>query len=118
MGLNLRQQRTDFSPSLASRSTSVRLARGRLRPWENFLAWFLSGLERQLALLEAGEFSNVLARFEALCPSIRDTRLEILIDGRWRHATSRGLAEDGSLLVDRPEGRRQLHGSESLRILK
>ncbi|MCZ6779771.1 MAG: biotin--[acetyl-CoA-carboxylase] ligase [Acidobacteria bacterium] len=117
-GLNLRQQRTDFSPSLAARSTSVRLARGRLRPWESFLAWFLSGLEKQLTLLEAGESSTVLARFGALCPSIRDTRLRILIDGRWRHATSRGLAEDGSLLVDLPEGQRRLHGSEPLRILR
>lgn len=117
-GLNLRQKRADFSPSLVNRSTSVRLARGTLRPVESFLAWFLSGLERQVALLEAGECSDVLARFAALSPSTRDTHLKILIDGCWRRATSRGLAEDGSLLVDFPEGERRLHGSEPLRLLR
>ncbi|MEE9219119.1 MAG: biotin--[acetyl-CoA-carboxylase] ligase [Acidobacteriota bacterium] len=117
-GLNIGQRRSDFALSLRGRATSLALEGARSQRRETILHAFLVSLERRLMELEAGASDRVLARFEALSPSSSGAALLVQLDGRRRRAISRGLARDGSLRIDLPEGSRQLRTAEVLRILE
>jgi BirA family biotin operon repressor/biotin-[acetyl-CoA-carboxylase] ligase len=118
-GLNLAQRPADFSPPLRRRATSVGLETGRVPPRGVLLRSFLERFGRELAALEAGHNASLLRRYAALSPAARPgARLRLILDGRRRRARSAGLAPDGALRVELPEGMRLLRSADALRIVE
>jgi BirA family biotin operon repressor/biotin-[acetyl-CoA-carboxylase] ligase len=118
-GLNLTHRLGDFSAPLRRRATSVRIEGGRVPPRGPLLRAFLDRLERELAALESGESRPLLRRYAAHSPAARPgARLRLILDGRRRCARGAGLAPDGALRVELPEGMRVLRSADSLRILE
>jgi BirA family biotin operon repressor/biotin-[acetyl-CoA-carboxylase] ligase len=118
-GLNMSQRRRDFPPPLRRRATSLRLQTGRVPARGLLLSVFLGRLELEVAALESGRSGPLLRRYAALSPAARrGARLRLILDGRRRRARGAGIAPDGALRVELPEGMRVLRSADTLRILE
>lgn len=117
-GLNLAQRREDFPAALRRRATSLRLEGADPVDRATLVESWLADLERRLASLERGSVRGLLRRFRSLSPTCEGAALLVELEGRRRRAVSRGLAPDGSLRIDLPEGRRVLRSADLLRVLE
>lgn len=112
IGLNVNQRETDFPPELRHSATSLRLAAGRgILELEPVAAGLLRGLERIATRLKRGAWEAVAADWERLAPAARGRRVRVAQGsrpaGRARafEGLTRGLGDDGALLVERSDGR-------------
>jgi BirA family biotin operon repressor/biotin-[acetyl-CoA-carboxylase] ligase len=114
-GFNLAHRDEDFPEALRGVATSVALARGGEAPGaESVARAFLSRLASFSAGLGEGRFDEVLARWTARAPRASGARVRVSIGTETFTATTRGLAPDGGLVVERDDGgRATLHSGDS-----
>lgn len=114
-GFNLAHREEDFPEELRGIATSVALARGGEAPGAEPVARaFLSRLASFSAGLAEGRFDAVLARWTARAPRASGARVRVSIGTATFAATTRGLAPDGGLVVERDDGgRATLHSGDS-----
>jgi BirA family biotin operon repressor/biotin-[acetyl-CoA-carboxylase] ligase len=115
VGINVNWPRADMPPEIAARATSLaELAGGRLDRVA-LLDAVLTALDRELAALDAG--ISPLDRYrDASALSGRDVLVaagDLELAGR-----AAGIADDGSLLIDTPEGRVAVAHGEVLRVVE
>jgi BirA family biotin operon repressor/biotin-[acetyl-CoA-carboxylase] ligase len=107
IGLNVRHSGLDFPPELRDSATSLHLASGRgILDRESLAARLLGRLAEICERLGRGEWTEVARDWERLAPGARGTRVSVPggpAGGPCRGIT-RGLAPDGALLVETPDG--------------
>ena len=101
IGINLKHKAVP--PELADRATSLEQA-GVLVSAADMLPPLLAALDRWYAVLLESGGGPILARWEALAPMARGRRVLVDADGERYEATTRGLAPDGLLRVERIDG--------------
>jgi BirA family transcriptional regulator, biotin operon repressor / biotin---[acetyl-CoA-carboxylase] ligase len=113
LGINANWRRADMPAEIAAQATSLVESNGRPVDRPLLLAHLLDALDDEIAALERGE--SPVSRARAV--SWLDGR-EVDIDLGERVLTAQvaGLGDDGSLLLDAPQGRVALTMGEVLRV--
>jgi BirA family biotin operon repressor/biotin-[acetyl-CoA-carboxylase] ligase len=114
-GFNVAQRAEDFPPELRPTATSIALARGGEPPAVEAIAEaFLARLASFAPGLAEGRFEEVAARWSARAPRACGWRVRVTLGSATFEATTRGLAPDGGLVVERDDGgRATLHSGDS-----
>jgi len=112
IGLNVNHRESDFPDDLRGCATSLHLAAGRgILELEPLAATLLRGLEESSARLGCGAWEAVAADWESLAPDARGRRVRVAPEGGADghdepfEGLTRGLGDDGALLVERTDGR-------------
>jgi BirA family biotin operon repressor/biotin-[acetyl-CoA-carboxylase] ligase len=105
MGLNVNHTPADFPAELRGLATSLQMAAGRRFSRAEIVRLLLRELERGYALLRHGRGADVLAAWKRLCPSHFGTPVAVVGGpGGPVQGTTRGIDQDGALLVERRDG--------------
>ena len=97
IGVNLRE--VAWPAELAERAGSVEGQTGRRVDPARLLVELLAALATRCAEIESGTLAGLLARWEALAPSSRGTRLEWSVGSVRHRGVTEGVDEHGALLV-------------------
>lgn len=114
-GFNVAHREEDFPPELRAVATSIALERNGAAPdVEAVGEAFLERLRSFEPDLARGRFDEVAARWAARAPRASGATVRVTLGGESFDATTRGLAADGGLVVERRDGRRAtLHSGDS-----
>jgi BirA family biotin operon repressor/biotin-[acetyl-CoA-carboxylase] ligase len=109
-GINVHQRACDFPSKIAGRATSLHLLRGAgMLEREGLAVDYLRRLATVADRLRAREWTSLAARWAELAPAGRGWRVRVLAQsGKPRtgfFGITRGLDEQGALLVERADGR-------------
>jgi biotin-(acetyl-CoA carboxylase) ligase len=97
IGVNIRE--AVWPAELAGRAGSVEGLTGRHVDPARLLVELLAALAAGAAEIESGAFAGLIARWEALAPSSRGTRVEWSVGSVRHQGVTEGVDKDGALLV-------------------
>lgn len=105
MGINVNQMPADLPAELLESATSLAMAAGRRYSRAAIIQALLEEMERGYAHMRAGNLEALVAAWQKLSPSHQGTPVEV-VGGRGGNfrGTTRGLDEDGALLIQRADG--------------
>lgn len=103
VGLNCKQKPTDFPPEIQKTATSLSMVLGKAPDRAALAAQLVSDLYQMRQDLFVGK-RETMARFAKRCVTI-GKRISIVRGEEIQYATALGVDEDGSLLVQYPDGK-------------
>ncbi len=110
IGLNVNQQREDFSPAIRPLAVSLRMATQRLWDRERLFAHLLNTLfEESRTFPEAAGGSLISAYWDRLM--YKEEMVQIRIHNKTWPARIVGLTDEGLLMVERPDGEKTVIAS-------
>ena len=105
IGINCLQKKDDFPEEIAELATSLSLAAGKTVPTEKLAAAMVDALYRMSRILFTQK-ANIMASYKASCVTLGKD-IQVLRNGSKLPGRSIDLNEDGGLLVEYPDGRRE-----------
>jgi len=115
IGINANWQRADMPAEIAARATSLTDMVGVSVDRVSLLGTLLDSLDREIAALEAGD--TPLARLRTVS-WLDGRRIELDLGGTMVQGLVAGIDDDGSLLLDGPDGRTAYTVGEVVRVLE
>jgi BirA family biotin operon repressor/biotin-[acetyl-CoA-carboxylase] ligase len=113
IGINVNSSLEDFSEDLRTTASSLKMATGRSWSREEVLAEFLNSFERTFNEWEAA--GGTLRPFMDYWNShdlLAGRDIAILQDGKTEEGVSRGIDDEGRLLLETPDGVRLVHAGD------
>jgi len=114
IGINCLQQNGDFHPEIAGLATSLSLAAGQTIPPEKLAAAMVEALwKMRLSLFR--EKARIMAEYKANCITLGND-IQVIQGDHIRPGKAVDLDEDGGLLVEYPDGSRQIVSSGEVSV--
>jgi BirA family biotin operon repressor/biotin-[acetyl-CoA-carboxylase] ligase len=105
IGINVNQMPADLPAELTETATSLAMTAGRRYSRAGIIQALLEELERGYALLRAGKLVEIVEAWRKLSPSHQGAPVEVVGgSGKSFRGTTRGIDDDGALLIQCPDG--------------
>ena len=114
IGINCRQNREDFPSEIADLATSLSTAAGKAVPPEVLAAAMVEALWKMDSVL-LSEKSRLMAAYKACCITLGKD-VQVIRADSLRPGRAIDLGEDGDLLVEYPDGSRELVSSGEVSV--
>ena len=114
IGINCLQNREDFPPEIADLATSLSMAAGKAVPPEVLAAAMVEALWKMDSVL-LSEKSRLMAAYKAGCITLGKD-VQVIRADSLRPGRAIDLGEDGDLLVEYPDGSRELVSSGEVSV--